>query len=141
MKLEKIGIIADIVGTAAIIVTLALVLYELRQNTAASYAASWDAITESQIEWRLALVSNSELRDAWSERQGQDIDVADVFGTALLLNYERAYLAKSYGRLGEAEWARYQRSVCGRTARELMSGRAARFFTDEFVALVQACPD
>ena len=73
MKLEKIGIIAEIVGTTAIVVTLVLVLYELRQNTAASYAASWDAITESQIDWRMAMVTNPELRAAWSERTSESL--------------------------------------------------------------------
>ena len=136
MKLEKIGIIAEIVGTTAIVVTLVLVLY-----TAASYAASWDAITESQIDWRMAMVTNPELRAAWSERVGDEIELANLYGTVLLLNYERAYFAHSYGRLGEAEWIRYQRSMCGPLARQLISEGNARFFTDEFVEHLRQCSD
>jgi hypothetical protein len=139
VKLEKVGIIAEIVGTTAIVVTLALVLYELRQNTAASYASSWDAITEAQIGWRMAMAENSDMREAWAEKIGADLDVGNLIGTALLLNYERAYFANFYGRLGDDEWARYQRSMCGPSFQKFLAEVNPGFFTDVFWAELQRC--
>jgi hypothetical protein len=40
MKLDKWASIADIISGIAIVVTLLVLIYETRQNTAATYAAS-----------------------------------------------------------------------------------------------------
>ena len=149
MRLEKWTLLVESIGTLAIIVSLLFVAFEIRENTNATYAASWDALASSQIDWRLRIAANPKMREDWqlfigrnSQRargvSASDVDVSVYVGGALLLNYERAYFARQYGRLGEREWSRYQRSMC--LASGALRGVVLESnFTEEFWQYLQGC--
>jgi hypothetical protein len=146
MRLEKWTLLVESIGTLAIIVSLLFVAFEIRENTNATYAASYDALANSQIDWRMRIAANPEMREDWSEfLEGRFENIWSVrddttayMGGALLLNYERAYFARQYGRLGEREWSRYQRSMCGASGalRELT---LENNFTEEFWQYLKDC--
>lgn len=151
MRLEKWTLLVESIGTSAIIVSLLFVAFEIRENTNATYAASWDALASSQIDWRMRIAANPKMREDWGEylrTQGPSSqrarfvnasdDVSLYIGGALLLNYERAYFARQYGRLGDREWSRYQRSMCGASGALLELNRENNF-TEEFWQYLQDC--
>ncbi|MEH6557640.1 MAG: hypothetical protein V7708_07600 [Oceanicoccus sp.] len=132
---------AEIIGTFAIVLSLLLVAYELRQNTAANYAASNDALGDAQIEWRSNILSRPELMLAWSEQLEIDVEIgASAFiGEQLLLIYERAYFSHKYERLGLAEWERYKRSMCNPLVKKILPVVVRSNFTEEFWLFLQEC--
>ena len=142
MSLAKWTLVTESLGTIAIIVSLLFVGYEIRQNTTADYAATYEALGKSQIEWRLAIASNPKLLEAWSEGVGFDLPAPDfhLLIEALYLNYEQAYFARSYGRLGDREWERYDRSMCNpKAGRQLLEDHPPGGFTKEFWSYIQEC--
>ena len=140
-KLQRWALVAEIVGTFAIVLSLLLVAYELRQNTAANYAASNDALGEAQIEWRSNILSRPELMLAWSEQLGIDVEIgaSALISEQLLLIYERAYFAHKYERLGVAEWERYQGSMCKPLVTKILPVVVRSNFTEEFWFFLQEC--
>lgn len=144
-KLQRSALIAEIVGTIAIVLSLLLVAYELRQNTAANYAASVDALGDAQFQWRSTILSRPELMSVWKEQLdlelGVDIEngAATLISEQLLLIYERAYFLHKYERLGGDEWERYQKSMCGPLASVLRSIVFPSNFTEEFWLYWQEC--
>lgn len=142
-KLQRSALIAEIVGTIAIVLSLLLVAYELRQNTAANYAASIDALSNAQFQWRSNILSRPELMLAWKNQIESDADTelaaGILIGEQLLLIYERAYFLHKYERLGGSEWERYRKSMCGPLAPRIMPAVLRSNFTDEFWHYLQEC--
>lgn len=142
-KLQRSALIAEIVGTIAIVLSLLLVAYELRQNTAANYASSIDALSDAQFQWRSNVLTRPELMLAWKEQIESDVDIEPAAGTfigeQLLLIYERAYFLYKYERLGGSEWERYRKSMCGPLAQKVMPSVFRSNFTDEFWNYIQEC--
>ena len=54
MKLEKWALIAEIIGGIAIVLSLVFVGIEIRRNTNAAYAATYDQILADHIDINLA---------------------------------------------------------------------------------------
>lgn len=146
MKLEKWTLLVESIGTIAIIVSLLFVAFEIRENTNATYAASYDTLAVSHIDWRMRIAANPQMREDWGSFLSSRIDpgaLESEFNTigyvleALLLNYERAYFARQYGRLGDREWARYQASMCGIGA--LLAYAQETSYTKEFWQYLEDC--
>ncbi len=53
MRLERLALIAEIIGGIAIVITLIVLIYETRQNTIATYAASYDQLAADMADWRM----------------------------------------------------------------------------------------
>jgi hypothetical protein len=140
-KLQTWALVAEIVGTFAIVLSLLLVAYELRQNTAANYAASNEALGDAQIAWRSNILSSPELLSAWREQleyEGE-ISAGTLIGEQLLLIYERAYFSHKYERLGQAEWKRYEGSMCSPNVKKILLVAVRSNFTAEFWLFLQEC--
>jgi len=138
-RLQKWTLVSEIVGACAIVLSLMIVAYELRQNTEASYATSHDTLSEAQFNWRNTLLSTPGLLEEWSETLEVQIEAGELIGEQLLLIYERAYFAHKYGRLGDAEWERYRGSICHELIRKIMPGASQSNFTQEFWGFVSEC--
>jgi len=143
MRLEKWTLLVESIGTLAIIVSLLFVAFEISENTNATYAASYDALASSHIDWRMRIAANPKMREDWtaflaSRSGGSPRDDATGFVLeALLILYERAYFARQYGRLGDREWSRYQRTICNASA--LQGDAIEDHFTAEFWQYLQDC--
>lgn len=154
MKLERWALVAEIVGGLAIVVTLVFLIYETRQSTAATYAASYDQLSAEMADWRMALANNPEMQANYfrfaftdDERQGEfpyedtAYETGVIVSAALYLIYERAYFAREYGRLGDEEWNRYSNSMCDEFSRRIWPRLGRDWYTDEFVSFVDACQE
>ena len=129
MKLEKWALIAEIVGGVAIVLSLIFVGAEIRRNTAATYAATYDRLLSDHMNLSIAEANNPEISLAYLYFENSELlDSTDdpqylqgrSIWMALARIYERAYFAHEYGRLGDSEWGRYQNHMCGEVFRAML---------------------
>ena len=153
MKLEKWALLAEVVSGAAIVLTLVILILEVRANTDLSRATAYQAVTRDFDEYRAMVLTNPELldiltqvfeEDKWPEENADPkvgarirLMVASQFSAS-----ERAYVAYRAGIIGEQEWIRISRAMCAEFAqtsgdlREQLSFR----LTPEFVGyLLSEC--
>jgi len=149
MKLEKWALLAEVISGIAIVATLLVLVYETRQSTNATYAASYDDLAAELVDWRLALVSNPKALADYEAFAGFRSDEPDDYfpsvggmaADALLLIYERAYFARFYGRLGDVEWERYESSICSPFGQRIYAALVdlRRTYTSEFSRYIENC--
>jgi len=117
MKLEKWASIAEIVGAIAVVFSLMFVGFQIRQNTSAMYASTYDRILADLSAWRMGIATSadlaSELGDLSSSEPWDRARSAQIVG---IQAYERAYFARGYGMLGIQEWRRFEQNLCDRLA-------------------------
>ncbi len=153
MKFEKWALITESVGTIAIVASLIVLVFQIRENTEATRIASFDAVTQSFNDWRNFLVENPEVNELYHNYKSGVIPSAEQEGLrrsmlgAVLVNlftdFDRAYLAYR-SRLDSDEWDRIRRGFCS-DRDELLSADDDEFrrsiytlLTSEFVAYMEA---
>lgn len=145
-KLRSIALVAEIVSAAAVVISLIFVAFQVKDNTAAVRASTYDNILSDHIEWRMTVASSPELLAAMvkdfnsdtnvsdSERQGQKFALQAVWQI-----FERAYFARKYETLGDSEWERYERSICDYSSSTDVEAELGRYLTIEFVDFAKSC--
>ena len=115
--------LTEIFAGVAVVITLIILVFEVRQNTevarAASYAESMDGLTQ----WRLTMASDPELAALWEAYYLRG-ERAEDFRLNLLVSslwgiYENAYYSNQRGLLGPSEWERFERQLCQNAPRDL----------------------
>jgi hypothetical protein len=122
MKLEKWALIAEVIGSVAIVVTLVVLIAEVRTNTELSRVAAYDAVTRDFDDSRTLSLTDPEILELFHQftqgslpaRQDDSRDAlrAGIFVLNVFSGYERAYLSHEAGIFGEAEWSRVERAAC-----------------------------
>jgi len=111
MKLSDWASIAEIVGGFAIVITLIVLIFEVRANTDATEAATRQSIAARTEAIALAAATAPSLARAIEnpngiERGTQEYRQLGLFHTALLRHTEEAYLQWQDGRLDEGYFSR-----------------------------------
>ena len=147
-KLQEYALIAEIVSAVAIVGSLIFVGLEIRQNTDAIFATSYDQLLADQMDLRLRVANNPDMiegYDAFRENEDADDQASLEYETGAYVNsalyqlYERAYFSRNYGRLGDEEWNRYRRWICAPDSVAIIDKMDPRVFTDEFWNYVHEC--
>ena len=149
---SKWSAIAEIFGAIAIVISLIFVGIQIKQNTAATYAASYDRLLSDHMSLSIAEANNPEMLAASNYFVASDLpdsenDLQYQQGRASWMTvgriYERAYFAHQYHQLGQEEWGRYQRQMCGGIFQELIPKLTPRdgplMFSAGFWDYVQNC--
>jgi len=153
MKFEKWALITESVGTIAIVASLIVLVFQIRENTEATRIASFDAVTQSFNDWRYFLLENPEVNELYRNYKRGVIPSAEqedlrrsMLGAVLVnlfTDFDRAYLAYR-SRLESDEWDRIRRGLCS-DRDELLSADDDEFrrtiytlLTSEFVAYMEA---
>ena len=109
--------IAEIVAAIAVVVSLAYVAYELRENTRALVATSRQSLSAQDIAFISTALDSSVLARALAKSQAGE-ELSDLETSQLVerqnLNFrifENAQYQYSIGSIDESEWARYQRLI------------------------------
>jgi hypothetical protein len=137
--------VAEIVSAIAIVASLIFVGIQIRVNTTTETLSTYDRLHGDLINWQMQLATNSEILDSLNAliTGGRDTDGQLTMGSVALLAlwqiYERAYFARSYGRLGDEEWNRYQRFMCDSGLSETRTQLSGQAFTDEFWQYLETC--
>ena len=105
--------IAEIVASIAVVVSVFFIVVELRSNTNAIQAQTYQDLTTQLNAWRVRTFEYPDLR-------GLDFRNADLgekrrwrqHRLMLWAIYESAYFAQMRGILGAEEWLRFETAVC-----------------------------
>ena len=122
MKLERWALIAEVVGSFAVVVTLVILISEVRVNTELARVAAYDAVSrdfdQNRRDW-LSDPEHGELFFQFTQGVLPDIqsepEMAFKAGVVLLNSFsslERAFLAYQADVLNEEDWPRIRRSAC-----------------------------
>ena len=122
-RLRRIALIAEVISGIAIVVTLAFLAIEMRGNTNAIRAQTYQTLMQQLNDFRLYLDDPERIaadekmeRDGWdslTRYEQQKIRIPAVVNWGI---YESAYFANERGVLGDPEWLRFQTAICRRYA-------------------------
>jgi hypothetical protein len=143
MKLEKWALIAEIIGGAAIVVTLVVLVVEIRANTDAIAVSNRQSMAMRAQELALTLVEDRALNDAVNDAiEGRGVpdemlNSVETFGTAVVRVAEEAYFLNQEGKLDEAFWEQRANVAISlyrdeRLRRNFIEYQQRGFYVDEF---------
>lgn len=150
LKLKHWAQIAEIIGAAAILVSLIYVANELRHNTEATQAATFQQMVQQSASSLVAIAQDSELADI-QRRGSQDPDSLteqEQFRFFLIVRaqwrgMEAAYFQRQHGFLGDSEWSSYETLMCGELSALIGQGatwEAHRYtLSPDFVTFIEDC--
>ena len=106
--------VAQIVGSAAIVVTLIYLAMQIRQNTDAMHAAAREAIAERDVEWLYSLVDNPELGPLFRKDEPlTEVEASRMNASLVAFMRIREANFRQYksGVLDKDTWANYRSSI------------------------------
>ena len=158
MNLEKWSLIAEITGGVAIVISVVILIVEVRGNTAAIRAASAQSITDATVDVLTLMASDGELsalRVAGDQTIREPLDPASAdsdrwryffYNRQHWMRFQNVYLQARSGALDPAVWDTYERVVCTDMTNTNWPGINATWpdhrnvLDPEFVDLVESCP-
>lgn len=106
--------VAQIVGGAAIVVTLIYLALQVRQNTDAMQAAAREATVERDVEWLYTLVNHPELGELFRKEEPlTEADASRLNASLVAFMRIREINFRQYkaGVLDKDTWANYRSSI------------------------------
>lgn len=134
-------------GAVAVLIGLIFVGLELRQNTAAIQASTFQDMTHASSEFLVTVVSDPELRRVFTSG-GSNLSVEDRAIFALLqqslwLRMQNAFRQWQIGTLTDEDWSVYYNISCGWA--DNPAARAhwqnQRALTDSFKKMLEECDE
>ena len=148
LGLKKLAAIAEIVASVAVVASLLYVGSEVRRNTAATQAASYQEIVRASNEYLLALASDSGLTDIVLRAETDPASLSPAEGRRYFSytrvfwrNMDNAFVQHKRGVLADSEWEVYRGLACATKTRtpprfwRLHEGSLSR----DFVVVMNDC--
>jgi len=150
LKLKKWAQIAEVIGALAIIVSLIYVANEVRHNTEATQAATFQQMVQLSASALLAIAGNSELADIQRRgaRDPDSLTEQEQFRYFLIVRaqwrgMEAAYFQHQHGVLGDSEWSSYESLMCGELSSLIGQGATweahRHTLSPDFVTFIEGC--
>ena len=118
-RLQKWALGAEVAGAAAVVLTLGFLAFEMRGNTNAVQAQTYQALMQELNDYRVLLSDREriELQERFREDGWQSLTRVEQRQLRIpsLIRwgiYESAYYANERGVLGEREWERFDVAIC-----------------------------
>ncbi len=116
---QKWALLAEIVGGIAVVISLIFLALQMRENTNALQAQTFQDLMQDLNEYR-SLINQSDvsiIRELRRTEGLESLSVPDqrrIRGYSLILwgIYESAFFANNRGVLGRQEWSRFQSAIC-----------------------------
>ena len=130
-KLSDWASIAEIVSGIAVIVTLIILIVEVRENTEITRTAMYGSITDQFNAFETEMLLDPDLRPIYyrylsSETAGlepRDQESVGLMVPILFRTLDRAFAARQKRQIGDEEWSRLERSLCTNYKRAEAFGR------------------
>lgn len=153
---SKPRLLAELLGSGAVLLGLVFVGLELRQNTAAIQSATAQGATELSINWLSDVTTSPEFAAVWfkalsspEQLEGPEAMQVAYFLRSSWARTQNAYYQWRRGSLSDADWAVYEETGC-RQPSDTPGGQIAQLristwsdhkvaLTDEFVAFIEDC--
>ncbi len=134
-------------GAVIVLIGLAFVGLELRQNTAAVEAATFQSLTDASSNFLLTIASDSDLMRAWSIGSS-NLDQLDEMDSGRHFLLRRSYWVRMQnvfsqwdrGTLSDEDWRLYNAVIC-----DFSDGNRATFdkhreiLSPQFIEFIQSC--
>ena len=143
MNWNMVSAIGEILGSAAIFVTLIYLAVQTRQNTASIQASTRQAIVENDQQFLFRVMDDPQLPELRYKPGLSDAEKIrlSVYLIALFRNREHLWRQYQEGALDEATWKSYRNSISAfaspRVREWLNNDTIARMFEPEFIALAR----
>ena len=118
-QLQKWTLGAEIAGAVAVVITLGFLVFQMRENTNAVQAQTYQALMQELNDWRTQGNDTERLILAQKHRQEGWQNLTRVEQRQIRMRsliqwsiYESAYFANERGVLGGREWIRFDRAIC-----------------------------
>jgi hypothetical protein len=145
MEMKNWKDLFELIGIAAIVVSLFFVGLELRQNTDAVKASTIDGLSSLSQEFYLLMASDPELTRIFRDgRQDMGQLSENEFARFLWIERSRvvrlqtAFLQWQRGTLGDQDWLFYRSFVCRESERQSWDSTKTILVPD-FVAYAESC--
>jgi hypothetical protein len=135
------------VSGVAIIVTLIVLIIEVRTNTDVARVAAYQQVTRDFDDWRTLILSDPQLvevmvnmRNPYERGIDPEADIRRLFiAQNQWSGNERAYIAYRGGIIDERDWGRIYRALCDEFDRmpDDLRERIVFRLTDEFVQFLK----
>jgi len=149
-KLSDWAAIAEVVGAVAIVVSLVYVATELRHNTEATKAATFQQMVALSSDNLMAIAQDADLASIYSRgvSDSDSLTNNEQFRFFLVIRLqwrgmEAAYFQWRHGVLGDSEWSGYEILMCKELS--ALTGQQASWeyhrgsLSPEFVSFIEDC--
>ena len=124
-RLRKWVLIAEVISAAAVVVTLAFLALQMKENTNSLQAQTFQELMRDSNNWRASIsdTANIELRakrrkngfDSLTETEQLQLRLQNLVLWGIL---ESAFYANKREVLGKDEWVRFKVSICRNRKRD-----------------------
>lgn len=128
-KLKKWALAAEIVSAAAIIVTLAFLVVEMRANTAAIQDQTYQELTQQLNNYRTNVMESDypQILEKLLTQGWENLDRIERLKLLMLRHnlyaiYEMSFYSRKRGVIGEDEWARFENAICNAYRADIVRG-------------------
>jgi len=112
--------IAEITASLGVVITLIVLIAQVRENTAIVRISSFQQSMDGVAQWRALVASDPTLTSLLDSLLREDIEHLDAAGRVrltLVMNnlfsaYENAYFSRETGLLADAQWERFEGAAC-----------------------------
>lgn len=149
-KEQSLKLYLEVVGGLAVLLGLIFVGLELRQNTAALQASTFQDLAHTSSEFLVEISLDPKARRVWiagwQEPQDLSADEKEIFQllqAAFWIRMQNAYMQWQRGTLADRDWLVYRNVACGSAA---SPGGAAhwprdRSLNEDFKEFLNSCDD
>ena len=159
MRNVQLKSILEVLSAVAVLLGLAFVGFELKQNTAAVEASSRQSSTDAAVAWLMTIAADPELAHLWgiASRDPQELSETEEIQLHLLLRsqwirFQNSYLQWKNGTLGEDDWNTYMGFICRTRTQAQVNANSANLrvatwdnhkavLNKDFVDFVENCRD
>lgn len=153
MKSDKAKIMVEAAGAIAVLLGLVFVGLELRQNTEAVEAATFQALTDASSNYILSIASDPELNRIFTTGHADPAALNEqeyaryfMVNRAYWVRMQNVYSQWQRGTLSDDDWLLYEHVICG-SGEDLVSSQGLiqtfdehrKLLTPEFVQFVERC--
>lgn len=149
-KWVRLSVLAELIGAAAVVLSLAYVAIEIRQNTQAVRSATYQDLVAKSDEFLLTLAQDSALTGIWlrgdadlSSLNDNEVQRYWWIVRTFWRNMENAFRQHERGMLGDLEYELYVSMTCSPKppGRRLSWQTHSPSLSPDFVSFVESCVD
>jgi hypothetical protein len=111
--------VIELTGAIAVLIGLIFVGLELRQNTVAVQAATFQGMTDTSSDFLVSVASEPELRRVWAaagtspnDLSSEDLQILGLLRQSLSLRMQNAFRQWQIGTLSDEDWLVYRQITC-----------------------------
>jgi len=124
---NEVALLAEIVGSVAVVGSLADLAVQVRQNSRATQSATYQSVVSKSMEILATMYSENGNAELWLRATGGDADLSPVEKTrfhflmlAVFRHFDNLHYQHVHGAIGSEQWQGYAQLLDGYLSSPLM---------------------